>query len=85
MTRTAHSLVLQLCEWEHTLQITHDVALWIIEQLLRLHDRDLISLTILGTKLVWSTINDEPSVDHYGDLVTKLLCFIHAVSSQHNR
>jgi len=47
-------------------------------------DRDLIATTVSLHQVVRRTIADDSTVDHDSDMVAKLLCFVHSVSSQHN-
>ena len=59
--------------------------LLVFELLAVLLQLNRVSLSVLGLEIVRRAIDDEAAIDHDGEFVTQLLCFVHSVRSKQDR
>ena len=71
--------------WDQSSHHFDYVRILDIELLLLLLDRDSVALSIGRLQIVGRAKDNESTVYHNGNLVAKLLCFVHPVSRQEHR
>jgi len=72
------------CSWNLLLNDGEDIRILVVELLTCLSNSDRIAMAVLILQVVWWTTDNEASIDHDCDLVTKLLSFVHPMRRQQN-
>ena len=61
------------------------VIFFVVEFLTGLPEGYSVAVPVLVLKVVWRAEDNESAIDHDGNLITKLLCLVHAMSGQQDR
>ena len=75
----------QESRWNLFLHHVEDVRLLVVELLAGLPEGNSVAVPVLVLEIVWRAEDNESAIDHDGNLITKLLGLVHAMSSQQDR